>query len=75
MPKRPSHPALNVRDDAYAPLGERGIRGKNHKFLKNGSEKFFAQGLDYPNQLEAPREIRFFVHAISEAKGPDGHSL
>ena len=39
-PTRPSHPAANVRDDAYAPHCERGMRANNHIFLKNGSYIF-----------------------------------
>jgi hypothetical protein len=30
--RRPSHPALNVRDDAYAPLAEAGRGSKRHNF-------------------------------------------
>src|SRR5580693_7612697 len=42
-PARPSHPALHVRDDAYAPPDERGTAGEKHIFLKNESE-IFSQG-------------------------------
>src|SRR5579872_2712298 len=30
---------------------------------------FFAGGLDHPNQLELPREIRIYAHAISPVLG------
>ena len=32
------------------------------------SEIFFALGLDDPNQLESPREIRFYAHAIARVR-------
>ncbi len=35
-PARPSHPALHVRDDAYAPP----MSAAKHSFLKNRIEKF-----------------------------------
>jgi hypothetical protein len=34
------------------------------------SELFSRAGLDHPNQLERPREIGFFAHAISAAQRP-----
>ena len=37
---RPSHPALNVRDDAYAPLVEAGRREDVHDFRFSESEIF-----------------------------------
>src|SRR6266566_8297061 len=37
---------------------------RNHRFLKNRSELFFARGLDDPNQLEPACEIRFCAHAV-----------
>jgi hypothetical protein len=43
---RPSRPALNVRDAAYAPRFECGTAAKEHNFRKNESEIFFAKGLD-----------------------------
>jgi hypothetical protein len=47
MPKRPSHPAANVRDDREAPLLESaGRREDNHEFPKNGSKTFFTEGID-----------------------------
>ena len=45
-PRRPSHPAPNVRDDREAPLRGHGTRGDNHIFLKNGSRIFLREGLD-----------------------------
>jgi hypothetical protein len=38
---RPSHPASNVRDDAYAPHEEAGRRPDNHNFPKNVRIIFF----------------------------------
>jgi hypothetical protein len=40
---RPSHPASNVRDDAYAPHEEAGRVGDNHGLLKNGRFLLFAK--------------------------------
>jgi len=43
---RPSHPAPNVRDDAYAPLVEAGCIEIAGDLAGTGSEKFFRPGLD-----------------------------
>jgi hypothetical protein len=39
---RPPHPALNVRDDAYAPLIERGCEEENTNFGKKKPDIFVA---------------------------------
>ena len=50
-PQRPSQPALNVRDDAYAPPIEAGWHANNHLFLKNGSCLFSLPLLNRSNGL------------------------
>src|SRR6185437_16404447 len=46
-PKRPSHPAPNVRDDRETPLRRGGMgRACKDDLPDNESEKFFATGLD-----------------------------
>jgi hypothetical protein len=56
---RPSHPALNVRDDAYAPLAEAGRSENASDLAENESKLFLQSGLDDPNQAEIARRIRF----------------
>ena len=41
-PARPSHPALHVRDDAYAPLHEHGTATHNHMFSEKTKQNIFA---------------------------------
>jgi hypothetical protein len=65
MSPRPSQPALNVRDDAYAPPIEAGCAGIAIELMQKGSGIFPRAGLDHPNQIERAREIDFFAHAIS----------
>jgi hypothetical protein len=62
-PARPSHPALHVRDDAYAPPDERGT-AKKHIFLKNESEIFLQEGWTVASALHRLANIRFFAHAV-----------
>ena len=45
-PTRPSQSRTNVRDDASAPLRERGMAQLNHEFRKYGSAIFLPDGLD-----------------------------
>ena len=45
-PPHPSHPAPNVRDDAYAPLIEAGRTSRKFDLPDGESEIFFAGGLD-----------------------------
>jgi hypothetical protein len=45
------------------------MRADNHKFPKNGSKIFFAQGLDRPNQIEMSRENFGFGATILERSG------
>ena len=54
-PKRPSHPAPNVRDDASAPLGRAGMGDTDHIFPKNGRHIFFARRLDIGKLLPIKR--------------------
>jgi hypothetical protein len=67
-PKRPSHPAPNVRDDRDTPL----LWGAGqHRSIpvstKSGSGIFLQVGLDHPNQIESLQQIAVYAHAISEA--------
>jgi hypothetical protein len=55
--QRPSHPALHVRDDAYAPLASAGRAKEATDLGAKESELFFAPRLDGPNQLESVRKI------------------
>ena len=57
-PTCPPHPALNVRDDAYAPCVRGGTPTVVTNFGKKEREIFFARGLDAPNRLETAHEIR-----------------
>ena len=62
---RPSHPALNVRDDREAPLFR--VRdGASHAadLPDRTSAKYFATDLDNPNQLERAGEFGFYAQAI-----------
>jgi hypothetical protein len=61
MSSRPSHPALNVRDDREAPL----IRARDGGMIgvdlpDDTSGIFFVTRLDDPNQLELSLENRGF---------------
>jgi hypothetical protein len=58
-PARPSHPALHVRDDAYAPPDERGTAGEKHIFLKNESEIFSQGGWTVASALHRLRTFDF----------------
>ena len=58
---RPPHPALNVRDDAYAPLVSTGPAKHAADLGFRQSGIFFAAGLDWPIPLEAACEIRFLA--------------
>src|SRR5260370_18464603 len=58
-PKRPPHPASNVRDDREAPLlWERDSESCKFDLGRGQSEIFFALHLADPNQLELVHEIR-----------------
>jgi hypothetical protein len=64
-PTRPSQPAsrsLTIGQNALYNRG--GMVGRNHIFLENGSQIFFARGLDNRISLESPHEIRFFAQAM-----------
>jgi hypothetical protein len=65
--RRPPHPALNVRDDAYAPLIEAGRVEIAGDLASSGSEIFFRPGLDDPNHVEMARRNRFYAHGILAA--------
>ena len=58
---RPPHPALNVRDDAYAPLVSAGRAKHAADLAFRQSEEFFRQALDKPSCVEAAYEIRFLA--------------
>jgi hypothetical protein len=65
MSSRPSHPALNVRDDREAPL----IRARDGGMIgvdlpDDTSGIFFATRLDDPIHVEKACEIRFCEQAI-----------
>jgi hypothetical protein len=45
MPPRPSHPALDVRDDRDAPSCERGTDSLNHNFRLSEMKIFLREGL------------------------------
>jgi hypothetical protein len=73
---RPSHPASRFVTIAHTPLLPRQDGPKARSDLPDGeSEKFFAQGLDSPNRLERPRQIRFLAHALFMAETPRGNAL
>ena len=60
---RPSHPALHVRDDAYAPLVS-ARQDKESPISEKPKAKYFCvRGLDNPNHDEMPHEIGFLAHA------------
>ena len=42
------------------------MRGRKHDFLKNGSEIFFAEGLDRGDRIELARKIVGFAHEFPE---------
>jgi hypothetical protein len=48
--KRPSHPAPNVRDDAYAPLIEAGRRESVEMICPTAKAKYFCEG-DWTTQI------------------------
>ena len=56
---RPSHPAPDVRDDAYVPLVGTGRTDINHAFLKNVSRIFSRRGLNRPNILNRLAKLVF----------------
>jgi hypothetical protein len=60
-PKRPPHCQPNVRDGRVTSLFAGGQRGEVVKVICPTTQagKFFAGGLDNPNQLESAQEIAF----------------
>jgi hypothetical protein len=65
-PKRPSHPAANVRDDREAPLYRaRDAQIGATDLLDGASEKFVATGLEGCKRSESAHEIGFLAQAIS----------
>jgi hypothetical protein len=58
-PSRPSHPALNVRDDAYVPLDEHRTRSEGTNFGKKEIEIFLRGGLDMGHVFEREDGISF----------------
>ena len=67
QPKRPPHPALNVRDDAYAPLVEAGRIEIAGDLARSGSQIFLRSGLDRPNHVEMALKIGFYAQGILAA--------
>jgi hypothetical protein len=61
---RPSHPALNVRDDRDTPLNPRRDSAKDAGDLgPRPSGIFFGAGVDRANQVESAGEIAFYAQA------------
>jgi hypothetical protein len=56
---RPPHPALNVRDDAYAPLIERGCEEENTMFGKREARYFRRGGLTTQISLDLLAKLVF----------------
>src|SRR4051812_34902893 len=56
---RPPHPALNVRDDAYAPH-RAGMRGGKHELRKKRSSIFSARRLDHQISLDLLAKFVFW---------------
>ena len=67
---RPSHPALNVRDDASAPLMSTGRRHTTILFRKTESEYFYAEGLTVESILHRVANIRVFACEILVVREP-----
>jgi hypothetical protein len=68
-PKRPPHPATNVRDDRDTPPPEGGTAQRLALIWVAAKRNIFAIRLDGPNQFEAVHEFSFFAHAIFTLKG------
>ena len=66
---RPSHPALNVRDDAYAPLVEAGRREDVHDF-RFSEREIFSRPAGRREPPESAAEFRFFAPFILLASEP-----
>jgi hypothetical protein len=65
-PTRPSQPRLTFGDDwPQRPLHRGGMAGRDHTFLKNGTQIFFARRLDTDSAFEGACEFRFFAHVIA----------
>jgi hypothetical protein len=65
---RPSHPALNVRDDAYAPLSSAGRRQWSIDLRKTEAE-FFDFPTDARLRIETALEFRCFAQAFFAPSG------
>jgi hypothetical protein len=63
---RPSHPALNVRDDAYAPLGEAGP-AHSITISEKTKEKFCLRAADGGDRFESLCKKWILAHETSSA--------
>ncbi len=62
-PKRPPHPAPDVRDGRELSLVWDGMWRDKHKFGKKERRIFLSRGLDRANQVDAVREFGFSAQA------------
>ncbi|WP_035659773.1 hypothetical protein [Bradyrhizobium sp. STM 3809] len=65
QPTTPIASHLACRDDRDTPLVPRRDNTQKHEFRNNETDKFSAEGLDRPNQLDGAWEISFCAQAVS----------